>query len=387
MAGAALAKGLAEKGRRVLVLESETKFKDRVRGEWLAPWGVAEAKALGLYDALMQTGHHPQWWEVRLGAATVGMRDLTETTPQGLHSMTFYHPAAQEALLAAAQGAGAEVRRGARVREAKPGREPTVTFEHNGSTETASARLVVGADGRGSMVRKWGGFESREDPDRQWLAGVLFEGVDSPEDRSVLLLNPFTSRLALLFPQGGGKTRCYFGARTGDLPRLQGEKDIPRFVEESVKAGVPAAAYANAKPAGPLATFPGADSWVEHPYRDGVALIGDAAATSDQTWGQGMSLALRDARVLRDALLADDDWERAGNAYAQAHQKYQAAIYQVEEWYTQLFMEAGDEATARRGRALPLIAQDPTRMHDCFLSGPEIGPTDEAARRRFFGEE
>ncbi len=47
MGGAALAKAMAEKGYRVLVLEREARFKDRVRGEWLAPWGVAEAQALG----------------------------------------------------------------------------------------------------------------------------------------------------------------------------------------------------------------------------------------------------------------------------------------------------------------------------------------------------
>lgn len=34
----------------MLLLERCTEFEDRVRGEWLAPWGVAEAKRLGLYD-------------------------------------------------------------------------------------------------------------------------------------------------------------------------------------------------------------------------------------------------------------------------------------------------------------------------------------------------
>jgi 2-polyprenyl-6-methoxyphenol hydroxylase-like FAD-dependent oxidoreductase len=48
--------------------------------------------------------------------------------------------------------------------------------------------------------------------------------------------------------------------------------------------------------AGPLATFDATDNWVEHPYANGVAPIGDAASTSDPTWGQGMSLALRDVR-------------------------------------------------------------------------------------------
>jgi len=46
---------------------------------------------------------------------------------------------------------------------------------------------------------------------------------------------------------------------------------------------------------------------MNHPYRDGVALLGDAASTSDPTFGQGLSLALRDARVLRDQLLANSD--------------------------------------------------------------------------------
>ena len=45
LGGAALAKAMADRGYRVLVLERETRFKDRVRGEWLAPWGVAEAQS------------------------------------------------------------------------------------------------------------------------------------------------------------------------------------------------------------------------------------------------------------------------------------------------------------------------------------------------------
>jgi len=45
--GAALAKVLAENGERVLVVERETQFKDRVRGEYICPWGVAEAQKLG----------------------------------------------------------------------------------------------------------------------------------------------------------------------------------------------------------------------------------------------------------------------------------------------------------------------------------------------------
>jgi len=59
LGGASFAKAMAERGARVLVVEREAKFKDRVRGEWLAPWGVAEAHELGVYETLIsQCGYH-----------------------------------------------------------------------------------------------------------------------------------------------------------------------------------------------------------------------------------------------------------------------------------------------------------------------------------------
>ena len=41
LAGAALARVMAEDGHAVLVLERETRMKDRVRGELMWPWGTA----------------------------------------------------------------------------------------------------------------------------------------------------------------------------------------------------------------------------------------------------------------------------------------------------------------------------------------------------------
>jgi choline dehydrogenase-like flavoprotein len=46
LGGSALAKVMAEGGARVLVLERERRFRDRVRGEALMSWGVAEARTL-----------------------------------------------------------------------------------------------------------------------------------------------------------------------------------------------------------------------------------------------------------------------------------------------------------------------------------------------------
>src|SRR5258705_13611301 len=89
----------------------------------------------------------------------------------------FYHPARQEVLLQAATDAGAEVRRGVVVREVKPGAPPTVNVEQGSHVEELHARLVVGVDGRTSMVRKWAGFSVHHDPPQRFIAGVLFENM------------------------------------------------------------------------------------------------------------------------------------------------------------------------------------------------------------------
>src|ERR1700731_420736 len=54
--GGALATVLARDGIEIVVLERETVYPDRVRGEWIAPWGVAEAKRLDMLDLLYQHG-------------------------------------------------------------------------------------------------------------------------------------------------------------------------------------------------------------------------------------------------------------------------------------------------------------------------------------------
>ena len=46
LGGAAFAAVMAKAGARVLVVERETRFQDRVRGEFMEPWGVAETRGL-----------------------------------------------------------------------------------------------------------------------------------------------------------------------------------------------------------------------------------------------------------------------------------------------------------------------------------------------------
>ncbi len=385
LAGAALAKSLSEKGARVLVIEQTHGFKDRVRGENMQPWGVAEARTLGIYDVLRETcGHEQPWLDMFLGKDQMMHRDLAATTPQAAPVFNPSHPRMQETLLAAASRAGAEVRRGATVKHIRPG--PVAIVEQDGGFQEIAARLVVGADGRMSNARRWKPFEVRQDAPFLMIAGVLFENMRTPDDTGFIYLNPRISHTAYFFPQGGGRVRAYCAWPVADGFRLQGEKDLPRFIEESIKAGAPASAFDGVRAAGPLASFHAADTWVEHPYADGVVLIGDAASSSDPSWGQGLSLTLRDVRVLRDCLLEADDWDAACHEYARRHDRHYGVIHAVMAALRRMFMESGDEADALRARALPLIAADPMRVPDHIMSGPDL-PWGEDVRRVFFADE
>jgi 2-polyprenyl-6-methoxyphenol hydroxylase-like FAD-dependent oxidoreductase len=167
---------------------------------------------------------------------------------------------------------------------------------------------------------------------------------------------------------------------------LQGSEKLQAFLAESAKVapGIQES-YANVESVGPLACFEAGESWVDHPYQNGIALIGDAAATNDPTFGQGMPTTLRDARVLRDALRTNSDWDRAGQEYARRHDEYFQNTRKVCGWLRTLFQDPGPQAQAFRQRAMPKIAEDPSRVPDHLFGGPEL-PCDETVRARFFGE-
>jgi hypothetical protein len=97
-------------------------------------------------------------------------------------------------------------------------------------------------------------------------------------------------------------------------------------------------------------------------------------------------MTLRSVRLLRDHLLKTEDWEAVGHAYAGEQHRNFRVIHTLEDWLRSMFLETGPEADARRARALPLMAQDGTRLPDLFGMGPDA-PIDETIRRRFFGEE
>jgi 2-polyprenyl-6-methoxyphenol hydroxylase-like FAD-dependent oxidoreductase len=388
LAGCALGKVMAESGARVLVIERETAFRDRVRGEGMHPWGVAEARALGIYEPILERcGRELRWWDSYEGPNLHDRRNLIESTPHRAGELAFYHPEMQEVVLQLAEAAGAEVRRGVTVVESLPGPPPAVVTRSNGRTEWIGARLIVGADGRGSRVRVQARFPIRRAAERLVICGLLLAGETIPPDSVHWFPHPSNGQATILFPVGSGRIRAYFiyRKREGTRQPLSGPNQIAAFKTACLSSGAPEAWFAESRPLGPLAEFEGADVWADHPYRNGIVLIGDAAAASDPSFGCGLSLTLKDVRTLRDALLAQDNWDAAAHAYAEEHDRYYANLHRILDWATALLFDLGAEADARRQRAFSR-PNSPKDVPDIVGLGPD-SPCDEMARRRMFGEE
>lgn len=348
IAGSLLAGRMAASGVRVLVLERETQFRDRIRGEALQPWGVAEARKLGIAQVMEEGSAKLRWFDQIINGERVMRRDLVATTLSVEPIWGFFHPEAQERLLTRAAASGADVRRGTAVQRVVPGRSPKVVIRAAGHSEEFEARLVVLCAGRNPALRAGLGFKAQRGSIPLLLSGVLLDSLSSEVDRSVAYVcNDVTAgAVAALFPQPEDRARAYFGFHPQACARLQGNGDFARFRQMFKMTAGKAIPFGDAKPAGPLASL---NVWVEHPYRDGVALAGDAASSNDPSWGQGLSLALRDARVLSDELLAGADWHAAADQYAQRHNADYLAVRKVSGWFYDVFQRLGPEATVAAG--------------------------------------
>ncbi|MEW9838292.1 FAD-dependent oxidoreductase [Mesorhizobium marinum] len=397
LGGASLAISLAGCGARILIVERQEEFRDRIRGEVLMPWGSLEAQRLGIYDLLLSSCaiELPYYSRFRRGAPPA-VRDLHATTPCQTCCMTFPHPQMQTVLLLHAERLGATIRRGDIVFAAIPGDVPQVYI--GGDSKGVSARLVVLADGRDSRLRSLVGFEVRHDPEQLITAGMVLEGdVDcsqfladgapSPAGTVNLFYDPRAGRMAIAMRIAPGRNRIYLVYHRDVLQkRLSGRHQVDEMIRQLQATGAPGHWFDQATQAGPFASFDGSHRWVERPYRDGIVLVGDAAAATDPAWGRGLSRTLRDVRLLRDRLLTNTDWRSAADAYAADHDEFYHRMRRLEAMETALLFERGEAADRRRDHAFALFATDPTRIPDATGLGPEA-PSDDRARARYFGED
>ncbi|MGH3839723.1 MAG: FAD-dependent oxidoreductase, partial [Pseudonocardiaceae bacterium] len=165
IAGSSLATVMARDGYQVVVLERQTTYRDKVRGEVLQCWGVAELLQLGLEKPLLDAGGCyvtrvvPYDEVIEPALAEAAAAPLDRVLPGVPGALDVGHPEACEALTQAAAAAGATVVRGVGDVDLEPSDAPVVRYEHDDVAHELRCRLVVGADGRMSTVRRRLGIE------------------------------------------------------------------------------------------------------------------------------------------------------------------------------------------------------------------------------------
>jgi menaquinone-9 beta-reductase len=303
--GASLAYALAQGGLGVTVLEASTEYPDRVRGECMVPWGVAEAQKLGVDRVLLDAGAHiaPVWKQYIGGIGDAGDIPASLVIPDVPGSLNLRHPVACQTLADAAAAAGATVVRGVQDVKITAGSSPTVSYAVDGGGDEITTTLVVGADGRASTVRRQTGITLERQDAISYIAGLLVDGLDGvPDDFDVVAGDGDV--FMVVFHQGGGRARVYVVVGASQQHRFAGPTGTEKFL---AACDVPAFPWSqqvvHGVAAGPCATYPGDDTWTAAPYADGVVLVGDAAGHNDPIIGQGLSITMRDVRTVRDLVL------------------------------------------------------------------------------------
>ncbi|MGD0052431.1 MAG: NAD(P)/FAD-dependent oxidoreductase [Vulcanimicrobiaceae bacterium] len=311
-AGSATALLLARAGVQVRVLERARFPRRKVCGEYLNAGAVAALERLGLLDAVRSVGSPLRG--VRLVVAAAQPVALPFPRP----ALSCARELLDALLLDAAAAAGAAVER-ARVEEivTEGGRCVGLQVrDEDGLLRERRARIVVGADGAGSVVARRLGLARPLRRGARYAVGGHYAGFGSLEgcvemyvgDGAYFALNPLDASAANVMVV---------------VPRAR----LARWAAD-LDAGVGAAATALARGARSFAgtTRLGARVSVgplAHDVRaaaaPGALLVGDAAGFLDPFTGQGVALALQDAERAAETALAS---LRARRGEAQAFAAY-----------------------------------------------------------------
>jgi 2-polyprenyl-6-methoxyphenol hydroxylase-like FAD-dependent oxidoreductase len=313
IAGASMAIVLARRGLSVLLLEKSSVFVDRIRGEGIVAWGVAEAKQIGILDLLVAAGAVyvrrtvAYSEEVSPDVAEARAIPIDQQVPGVQGNLDIGHPQMCQALTEAASSAGARLLRGVSDVRVSPGMPPVITFVHEGERLEIKPRLIIGADGRGSAIASQIGAKVESDPLHHLMAGLLIDPVHDWQTRDMSIGTE--GDITFFIVPLAQRTRLYLCYGLENRRRFAGPDAAKNFLNAFRLKCLPhRESFAGAIPAGPCGGYPNADTWIDEPMKPGVVLIGDAAGHNDPAIGQGLSLAFRDVRLVAEALEGNTEW-------------------------------------------------------------------------------
>jgi flavin-dependent dehydrogenase len=300
VAGAATAMLLARHGLRVLAVDRNRFPSDTLSTHQVQLPGAARLHRWGLLDRIRAAGTPPTR-RVRfdLGA---GVIEGCFAPHDGVDALYSPRRTVLDALLVdAARAAGADIREGFAVTDLvrDDGRVTGVRGRtRDGTIHTESATLVIGADGKGSLVASTvGATPYRTRPGTTMMSYSYWSGV--PVTRGEFYLRPHAAAVA--FPTNDDLTMVAVVAPVEQFPAfrldigaaylaiLDGCGDLGERVRDGERAER-------------IRTTPQLPNTFRVPHGPGWALVGDAGLVMDPVTAQGISNAFRDAELLADAV-------------------------------------------------------------------------------------
>lgn len=298
-AGSPTAMLLARKGYKVLVVDRATFPSDTISTHLVHPAGIAALERWGLLDTLVATGCPP----IDTYAFDFGPITITGT-PGTTQSSVAYCPrriVLDKLLVDAAAEAGAEVREGFGVDEVitDNGRVTGIRgHTKDGRSVTEHARVVIGADGRHSLVAEAVQPEQYNEKPPLLAAYYTYWSGLPMDGRFEVYIRPERGFAAMpthddLTLVVGGWPHAEFEANRRDI-----EGNYLKMLELAPAfAGRVRNAKREAKFVG--ATLP---NFFRKPFGPGWALVGDAGYNKDPITAQGINDAFRDAELCATAL-------------------------------------------------------------------------------------
>ena len=299
-AGSPTAMLLAQKGRRVLLVDRDTFPSDTHSTAWLRPDAQERLQRWGLRQRLVDAGT-PEVMGTLMYALGMAM-----PTPAGpLPGMAPRRTVLDTMLVAAAREAGAEVREAFSIQEVLRDATGAVTGVRgqasDGTAVVEEARIVIGADGRNSFIARQVGAEeyAAEEPTACGFYGI-YSGVEA--DTAIIGLDG--SHFSFYFPTSDGS--AYIGAECPIANWDEVKADPEAYLAKTFAAHAPEIGrrMAAGKREGKMLGMQGRRSFFRKPYGPGWALVGDAGYLKDPVLGTGVDDAFRDADYLAEALEA-----------------------------------------------------------------------------------